>query len=71
MIKEKPLTVTPQSLRTVVKLNQQTQDQSPDLGKAINVFKPANVKNPFLEQSKHAPPSNSQGPPCESIEQKK
>lgn len=60
-----------QSLKTIVRFNQQTQDQMPDLGKAINVFKPANEKNPFLEQSKQGPPLKSQDPACESVDQKK
>lgn len=75
MFKEKPVNNTmpgpQQSLRTIAKFDQRTQDQSSDLGKAINVFKPANVKNPFLGQSKQGQSTNSQSPPCESIEQKK
>jgi hypothetical protein len=35
-------------LKTIVNL--QANDQSCDLGKAINVYKPQDVKNPFLEE---------------------
>jgi len=40
------------ALRTIINLK--THDQSSDLGKAINVFKPKDVANPFLGQSKQA-----------------
>lgn len=56
-----------QDLRTIVNLK--TQDQSPDLGKAINVYKPQDVKNPFLEQSKQ-PQRPAQPPATQSTEQK-
>jgi hypothetical protein len=54
------------TLKTIVNLH--ANDQSSDLGKAINVFKPQDVPNPFLEQS-NQPQAQAQGSAGQSVEQ--
>jgi hypothetical protein len=70
--KEKPTTETlhgsRQDLRTIANLK--SQDQSSDLAKSINVFKPKDVENPFLKP-KQSQPIEPQQPSGQSGEQKK
>jgi hypothetical protein len=57
--------------RGYIKSRGKAQDQAPDLGRAVNVFRPTNVKNPFLEQSKPSQAPKTQVPAGGSEEQKK